>query len=88
MKKNVKVRNILFCAIIAEGKVTHIYEYFETDTTIRVRDYATIYELYLYEVFLDYFTIMVIITSFEEFDSAENLYRVPLRITQVISISP
>jgi hypothetical protein len=49
---------------------------------------ATICELYLHAIFLDYFTTMVIITSFEEFDSTENLYRVPLRITRVISISP
>ena len=56
------------------------------DTTICELGNATICELYLYAFFLDYFTIMVIITSFEEFDSTKNLYQVPLSDTKVPSI--
>jgi len=46
----------------------------EVDTTIWELGKATICELYLYAFFLDYFTIMVIFTSFEESGSTKNLY--------------
>jgi len=71
MKKNVKVRNILF---------------WDWHDNIRVGERDNMQRLYLYEIFLDYFTIMVIITSFEEFDSTKNLYQVPLSDTKVPSI--